>query len=114
MLVIESGGILKHISALLTYYGVDLPKVKLIGTGEWFEKNIGSEPGLVGAWFASPEPKLWENFEDKFFNLFNYQPIRLSSLAYDSLTTVLKLNFLNNNFLNNNLIDKLTKIHQII
>ena len=91
LLVIESGGNLKHISALLTYYGVDLPKVKLIGTGEWFEKNIGSEPGLVGAWFASPEPKLWENFEDKFFNLFNYQPIRLSSLAYDSLTTVLKL-----------------------
>ena len=91
LLVIESGGNLKHITALLTYYGVDLPNVKLIGTGEWYEKNIGAEPGLVGAWFASPEPKLWESFEKKFFNFFNYEPIRLSSLAYDSLTTTLKI-----------------------
>ena len=91
LLVIESGGNLKHITALLTYYGVDLPNVKLIGTGEWYEKNIGAEPGLMGAWFASPEPKLWESFEKKFFNFFNYEPIRLSSLAYDSLTTTLKI-----------------------
>ena len=91
LLVIESGGNLKHISALLTYYGVDLPKVKLVGTGEWFEKDIGSEPGLVGSWFASPEPKLWNSFEKKFFNLFNYKPVRLSSLAYDSLTTAIKI-----------------------
>ena len=91
LLVIESGGNLKHISALLTYYGVDLPKVKLVGTGEWFERDIGSEPGLVGSWFASPEPKLWNSFEKKFFNLFNYKPIRLSSLAYDSLTTAIKI-----------------------
>ena len=91
LLVIESGGNLKHISALLTYYGVDLPKIKLVGTGEWFEKDIGSEPGLVGSWFVSPEPKLWDSFERKLFNLFNYKPIRLSSLAYDSLTTAIKI-----------------------
>ena len=88
MLVIESGPDLKHISALLTYYGVDLPKIKLIGTGEWLEKNIGSEPGLVGAWFASPNPKLWDDFEKKFFNIYKYKPIRLSSLGHDSLLAV--------------------------
>ena len=94
LLVIESGPDLKHISALLTYYGVDLPKIKLIGTGEWLEKNIGSEPGLVGAWFASPNPKLWDDFEKKFFNIYKYKPIRLSSLGHDSIiavTTVSKL-----------------------
>ena len=88
LLVIESGPDLKHISALLTYYGVDLPKIKLIGTGEWLEQNIGSEPGLVGAWFASPSPKLWNDYEKKFYNIYKYKPIRLSSLGHDSLLAV--------------------------
>ena len=91
LLLIETGNKLRQTAALLTYYGVDFKKVKLIGTGEWYVDNIGSEPGLVGAWFVAPSPKLWTNFKKKFYKLYNYEPIRLSSLAYDSLTAIFSI-----------------------
>ena len=91
LLLVESGNKLKETTALLTYYGVDFNKIKLIGTGEWYVDNIGSEPGLIGAWFVAPSPKLWKNFKKKFYKFYNYEPVRLSSLAHDSLTTVFSI-----------------------
>ena len=101
LLLIETGDKLRQASATLTYYGVDFKKVKLIGTGEWHIDNIGSEPGLLGAWFVAPSPKLWQDFKKKFYKLYNYKPIRLSSLAHDSLTTVFSI------------IDKNEKIYEL-
>jgi len=101
LLLIETGNKLRQASATLTYYGVDFKKVKLIGTGEWYIDNIGSEPGLLGAWFVAPSPKLWQDFKKKFYKLYNYEPIRLSSLAHDSLTTVFSI------------IDKNEKIYEL-
>jgi ABC-type branched-subunit amino acid transport system substrate-binding protein len=91
LLLIETGNKLREAVALLTYYGVDFNKIKLIGTGEWHIKNIGSEPGLIGAWFVAPNPKLWQNFKKKFYEFYDYEPIRLSSLAYDSLISVFSI-----------------------
>ena len=88
ILLIETGNKLREAVALLTYYGVDFNKIKLIGTGEWHVDNIGSEPGLIGAWFVAPNPKLWQNFKKKFYKFYNYEPIRLTSLAHDSLTSI--------------------------
>ena len=99
--MIETGNRLRQASATLTYYGVDFKKVKLIGTGEWYIDNIGSEPGLLGAWFVAPNPNLWKDFKKKFYKLYNYEPIRLSSLAHDSLTTVFSI------------IDKNEKIYEL-
>ena len=47
LLLIETGNKLREAVALLTYYGVDFKKVKLIGTGEWYEENIGSKEWLT-------------------------------------------------------------------
>ena len=91
LLLIETGNRLRQAVALLTYYGVDFKKVKLIGTGEWYINNIGAEPGLVGAWFVAPSPVLWKKFKEKFYKLYDYKPIRLSSLAHDSLTAVFSI-----------------------
>ena len=91
LLLLETGNRLRETVALLTYYGVDFKKIKLIGTGEWYIDNIGSEPGLIGAWFVAPSPKLWKNFKKKFYKFYNYEPIRLSSLAHDSLTSVFSI-----------------------
>ena len=91
LLLIETGNRLRETVALLTYYGVDFNKVKLMGTGEWHIENIGSEPGLIGAWFVAPSPKLWQNFKKKFYKFYNYEPIRLSSLAHDSLTSIFSI-----------------------
>ena len=105
LLLIETGNKLRETVALLTYYGVDFKKVKLIGTGEWHIDNIGSEPGLVGAWFVAPNPKLWQNFKKKFFKFYNYEPIRLSSLAYDSLTSIFSIINKNDGFYELNYMD---------
>jgi len=44
---------------------------------------------------------LWQDFKKKFYKLYNYEPIRLSSLAHDSLTTVFSI------------IDKNEKIYEL-
>ena len=80
---------------------LDFKKVKLIGTGEWYIDNIGSEPGLLGAGFVAPNPNLWKDFKKKFYKLYNYEHIRLSSLDHDSLTTVFSI------------IDKNEKIYEL-
>ncbi len=98
LLLVETGNTLREVVALLTYYGVDFSKVKLIGTGEWFVENIGAEPGLLGAWFVAPNPKLWNNFKKKFNKIYGYNPIRLSSLAHDSLTAIISIVRKNDNF----------------
>ena len=105
LLLIETGNKLRETVALLTYYGVDFKKVKLIGTGEWYIDNIGSEPGLIGAWFVAPNPKLWKNFKKKFYKFYNYEPIRLSSLAHDSLTSVFSIINKNDKFYELNYMD---------
>ena len=105
LLLIETGNKLRETVALLTYYGVDFKKVKLIGTGEWHVDNIGSEPGLIGAWFVAPNPKLWQNFKKKFYKFYNYEPIRLSSLAHDSLTSVFSIINKNDKFYELNYMD---------
>jgi len=105
LLLIETGNKLRETVALLTYYGVDFKKVKLIGTGEWHIDNIGSEPGLIGAWFVAPNPKLWQNFKKKFYKFYNYEPIRLSSLAHDSLTSVFSIINKNDKFYELNYMD---------
>ena len=98
LLLVETGNTLREVVALLTYYGVDFSKVKLIGTGEWLVDNIGAEPGLLGAWFVAPNPKLWNNFKKKFNKIYGYNPIRLSSLAHDSLISVFSIVRKNDNF----------------
>mgnify|MGYP000663358731 CR=1 FL=1 len=105
LLLIETGNKLRETVALLTYYGVDFKKVKLIGTGEWYIDNIGSEPGLIGAWFVAPNPKLWQNFKKKFYKFYNYEPIRLSSLAHDSLTSIFSIINKNDKFYELNYMD---------
>ena len=46
---------------------------------------------VIGAWFVAPNPNLWKNFEKKFYKLYKYEPIRLSSLAHDSITAVFSI-----------------------
>ena len=105
LLLVETGNTLREVVALLTYYGVDFSKVKLIGTGEWFVENIGAEPGLLGAWFVAPNPKLWNNFKKKFYKIYGYNPIRLSSLAHDSLISIISIVKKNDNFYELNIND---------
>lgn len=84
ILLPEGGDRLKAIAPLLSYYDVDPEHVKFIGTGLWADRSLGSEPALVGGWFAAPPPLNTTQFENRFHQLYGATPVRIASLAYDA------------------------------
>ena len=78
------GDHLKSIAPLLSYYDVDPKKVRFLGTGQWDDVTIGTEPALVGGWYATSGLKEWERFVRRYEGRFQEAPPRLASLAYDA------------------------------
>ncbi|MFA6019406.1 MAG: penicillin-binding protein activator [Rhodospirillales bacterium] len=87
----DEGGRLRSMAALLPYYDIDTPKVKLLGTMQWDDPTLHSEPALNGAWFASAPPEGRADFDNRYKQAFGSKPPRLASLGYDAaaLTAVL-------------------------
>ncbi len=84
LLLPEGGGRLKEVAALLPYFDIDTEKVRLLGTGVWDEPGLGTEPALVGGWFAAPPPEARADFERRFQTLYKRRPPRLATLGYDA------------------------------
>lgn len=87
----DEGGRLRSLSALLPYYDIDTPKVKLLGTMQWDDPTLAAEPALNGAWYASASPDGRNDFDNRYKQAFGTKPPRLASLGYDAaaLTAVL-------------------------
>jgi len=81
----------KRFGAALTGAGVDLKRVRLLGTGRWDISGIGKEPSLVGGWYAAADPALRADFERKFQANFGVRPQRIATLAYDATALVATL-----------------------
>lgn len=79
-----TGGELRQVSSLLSYFDVDPSVVQFIGTFGWNDPSLFAEPALKGGIFAAPDPENWELFASRFERTFGNQPPRISSLAYDS------------------------------
>jgi hypothetical protein len=84
VLLPEGGAKLKAVASLLPYFDIDPAKVRILGTGLWDEPGLGSEPALVGAWFAAPAPAGRADFEKRFQAAYKQAPPRLASLGYDA------------------------------
>lgn len=84
LLIPDGGERLRAIGAQLPVHGVQQPGVRVLGTGAWDDATIGSEPALVGGWFAAPSPAYRESFETQFRDAFGDRPPRLATLAYDA------------------------------
>lgn len=82
---------LASLGPLLTYAGMDLNRVKLIGTGAWDYPGIGREAALVGGWFPAPEPRGWQEFAERFGRTFGSAPPRIATQAYDAVTMAVQL-----------------------
>jgi ABC-type branched-subunit amino acid transport system substrate-binding protein len=80
----EGGERLKSIARQLAAAGLDTRKVQLLGSGLWDEPDTGSEPALVGGWFAASSPDARRGFEARFAQTYGYKPPLLASLAYDA------------------------------
>ncbi|HEV2673703.1 MAG TPA: penicillin-binding protein activator [Aliidongia sp.] len=85
LLVPESGAKLKNTVAQLQLADVNQQKVRLLGTGIWDSPDLGSEPSLIGGWYAAPPPDARAGFQDRFRQAYGHAPQRLATLAYDAV-----------------------------
>lgn len=84
LLVADGGKRLVAVAAMLPFYDIDPKRVKILGTGQWDEQDLGGEPALVGGWYAAPDPGVRRAFSDKYLDAFGIRPHRLATLAYDA------------------------------
>jgi len=90
ILIAQGGSLLRGIAPTLSYDGLDLKKVKLLGTGLWDDPGISREALLVGGWFAAPDPEADAAFITKYKTAFGSSPYQsqISGLAYDAVSLV--------------------------
>ncbi|HWA01303.1 MAG TPA: penicillin-binding protein activator [Caulobacterales bacterium] len=85
LLVAESGSALRVIGPALVAGGADLHRIRLLGTSAWAGGDAEREPTLAGGWYVSPDPGARTDFESRYQSVFQKQPTRLASLAYDAV-----------------------------
>lgn len=88
ILVPQGGSLLRGLAQTLAYSNVDPAKVKLLGTGLWYEPGSQKESLLAGAWFAAPQPSTDDAFNANYRTTFGGEPPQLASLAYDAVSLV--------------------------
>lgn len=84
LLVADGGKRLQTVAAHLPYFDIDPAVVKMLGTGQWDEAGLGTEPALLGGWYAAPPPESRATFEKRFEQTYGRNPPRLATLAYDA------------------------------
>ena len=85
VLLPDGGVMLRAVAPLLPYYDIDPAKTRFLGTGLWDDPSLGSEPALVGGWFAAPPPDAAAAFEKRYAAAYGRRPPRIASLAYDAM-----------------------------
>ncbi len=83
--------VLPVVAPMLPYNAIDTKSVRLLGSGGWNYPAIGQEAGLVGGWFAGPDPAAWNDFAGRYAKTYGAQPVRLASLSYDAVTLAVSL-----------------------
>jgi Periplasmic binding protein len=91
LLIAASGERLRQFAATLPSFGIDPSAVTFLGTGAWDTGDLGSEPALIGGWFAAPDPAYREDFERHYRETFGENPQRLATLAYDTTAVAMVL-----------------------
>ncbi len=80
----EGGDRLRAVAPLLAYYDIDPARVQLLGTAQWDDPSLGTEPNLIGGWFAASPPEARADFVARFTELYGRAPHRLATLGYDA------------------------------
>lgn len=88
LLLPEGGARLRALAPLLPFFDIDPRAVRFLGTGLWDDPALGSEPALVGGWYAGPAPEGFADFARRFEQAFGRRPPRLASLSYDATALV--------------------------
>jgi ABC-type branched-subunit amino acid transport system substrate-binding protein len=81
----DRGSMLRATAPGLIEGGLDLKRVRLLGTGEWNNSDVLREPTLAGGWFAGPAPNARTDFENRFRAAYGAAPSRAAGHAYDAM-----------------------------
>ena len=84
LLVPEGGARLQQIARQVKGVSASAKPLQLLGSGLWDVPDLGSEPALVGGWFAASPPDLRRTFTQRFQATYGRAPPRLASLGYDA------------------------------
>jgi branched-chain amino acid transport system substrate-binding protein len=84
LLLPEGSARLKEIAREVKDAEVGAKPAQLLGSGLWDVPDIGSEPALVGGWFAASPPEARQTFAARFRATYGHDPPRLASLGYDA------------------------------
>ncbi|HEY4126024.1 MAG TPA: penicillin-binding protein activator [Rhizomicrobium sp.] len=88
LLIAQGGVTLRGIASMIGTDGIDTAKVKLLGTGLWYDPALTKEGALSGGWFAAPAPHAQDAFDAKYRGIFDSQPPQLATLSYDAISLV--------------------------
>lgn len=88
LLIAQGGVTLRAIASMIGSNGIDTAKVKLLGTGLWYDPALTKEGALAGGWFAAPAPHAQDAFDAKYRGIFGTQPPQLATLSYDAISLV--------------------------
>ncbi len=72
-------------------FDIHTDKVKVLGSGQWYDPAIWSIPALNGAWFAAPDPNAWSKFRAEYKTRYGTDPSRVATLSYDATSLVAAL-----------------------
>lgn len=85
ILLPEGAGVAPTIARSLRTAGVDLARIKLLGTGVWNDPSVYNDPALTGGWFPSPEISGFSAFASRYRSTYGGEPPLTASLAYDAV-----------------------------
>ncbi len=80
----QGGASLRALAPLLRFYDIDPRKVRVLGTVDWNDPVLATEPALYGGWFVAPPPAARRGFETAFKKAFGRPAPPVASLAYDA------------------------------
>jgi ABC-type branched-subunit amino acid transport system substrate-binding protein len=85
LLLADGGEQLRAVAALLPFYDIDNPPVRILGTPLLAAMpDAGREPALVGAWYAAPDEARREAFEARFREAYGTVPPIVAGVAFDA------------------------------
>lgn len=85
LLLPEGAGVAPAIARSLRSAGVDLTRIKLLGTGVWNDPAVYNDASLAGGWFPSPEVSGFSAFASHYRSTYGSEPPLTASLAYDAV-----------------------------
>lgn len=85
IIISEHGTKLKSAIAMLGYYDVTSPKVKILGTSAWENSHLNGEGNTIGSWYPALSRKHNEYFINKYSKIFGENPNSIFAFGYDAV-----------------------------